>query len=305
MYFSVVSPVYKAENIIEELVLRIKAALSYITDEYEIILVEDCGPDNSWSKIEAECKKDTRVKGIKLSRNFGQHPAIFAGLEHTKGQWVVVMDCDLQDQPEEIVKMYNKALEGFDAVIGMRAGRKDSFSKKFFSRLFSIIFNYLADLQMNYQVANYGVYNRKLINSILKIGDYSKSFPLFVYWSGFKTISIPIAHAKRAEGKSSYSFGKLISLAFNGILAYSEKPLKLFIQFGLLVSIISFIGGMIYLSKYLNGTIEVKGFTSLIISIWFFSGVIITMMGVLGLYISKVFNQSKNRPVYLIDHIIN
>ena len=142
-HISVVTPVYKAEGYLEELYERLKSSLEKITGDFEIIMVEDCGPDRSWEIIEGLCKKDGRVKGLALSRNFGQHYAITAGLDHAGGDWVVVMDCDLQDRPEEIPRLYEKAQEGFDIVHARRIRRKDSFFNRLSSSIFYKVFNYL------------------------------------------------------------------------------------------------------------------------------------------------------------------
>ena len=154
-HLSIVSPVYRAEKIIPELVERIKIAASQITDNFEIILVEDCGPDNSWSAIEKECLIDKRVKGIKLSRNFGQHYAITAGLNYSKGEWVVVMDCDLQDLPEEISNLYNKTKEGFDIVLARRFERQDTFLKRLSSKIFYTTLSYLTGTKQDNTIANF------------------------------------------------------------------------------------------------------------------------------------------------------
>lgn len=301
---SIVSPVYKAEKIIPLLVERIEKSVSKITGDYEIVLVEDGGPDYSWAVIEAIATTNTKVKGIKLSRNFGQHPAIMAGLSQARGEWVVVMDCDLQDQPEEIEKLYTKALEGYDVVFAKRNNRQDGFFKKKLSKLFSIIFNYLAGTKFDNEIANFGIYDKKVIVSVLNIGDYIKSFPLFVYFSGFKATSIIVEHATRQSGISSYSFSKLISLAFNSIISYSNKPLKIFVKFGMVISLFSFIAGIINLALYFEGKIKISGYSSIIVSIWFLSGIIITVIGVVGIYVGKVFEQTKNRPPFIIDKIV-
>lgn len=301
MMLSIVSPVYKAEQIIPLLVERIEKTVAKITTDYEIILVEDGGPDNSWRVIEVLAQNNPKVKGIKLSRNFGQHPAIMAGLSQTKGEWVVVMDCDLQDQPEEIGKLYAKALEGFDIVLAKRRDRKDSFFKKMTSSFFSKIYGYFTDTEYDNEVANFGIYNRKVIQSILEIQDTIKFFPLFVKFVGYNSISIVVEHAERAAGNTSYSFSKLMSLAFNTIISFSNKPLKLFVKFGLTISIISFLVGIYNLYLAMTDQIEVLGYSSIIVSIWFLSGVIITTIGVTGIYVGKIFDQTKNRPTYIID----
>nr|WP_315217586.1 glycosyltransferase family 2 protein [uncultured Flavobacterium sp.] len=302
---SIVSPVYKAEKIIPLLVERIENAVSKITADYEIILVEDGGPDQSWIVIEAIAKTNSKIKGIKLSRNFGQHPAIMAGLSQAKGDWVVVMDCDLQDQPEEIEKLYAKALEGFDIVLAKRRDRRDSFLKKTTSKLFSLTYSYLTETKFDSTIANFGIYNIKVITEVLKMDDYIKSFPLFVNWVGYKSTSVEVEHGERNTGKSSYTYSKLVSLAFNTIISFSNKPLKLFVKFGMVMSLVSFIVGLITIFKYFRGEISVLGYSSLMVSIWFLSGVIITITGIVGIYIGKIFDQSKGRNSFIIDKIIN
>jgi glycosyltransferase involved in cell wall biosynthesis len=298
---SIVIPVYNAEKIVDKLVSEIQKVMKTINVSYEIILVDDRSPDNSWIKINELSSKFKEIKSIRLSRNFGQHPAIMAGLSQAKGEWVVVMDCDLQDQPKEIEKLYNKALEGFDVVMARRNNRKDTVIKKLVSKTFSKLFNYFSDIKMNHEVANFGIYNKKVINEVINMGDYIKSFPLFVYFVGFNRTTIEVEHAERDSGKSSYSLSKLISLAFNVIISYSNKPLKIFVIFGMIISLISFIAGFYNIIIYLNGSIKVSGYSSIIISIWLLSGIIITVIGVVGIYIGKVFEQTKNRPTYILD----
>ena len=301
---SIISPVYRAEKILDKLVYQIRDTLHEIGVTFEIILVDDRSPDNSWEVMKQLSTKFPEVKSIRLSRNFGQHPAIVAGLSLAKGEWIVVMDCDLQDQPKEIEKLYKKAIEGYDLVLARRENRQDGFIKKMYSKIFSKVFNYLADTDFNNEVANFGIYNRKVIASVLTIGDYIKAFPLFIYFTGYNATSIAVEHADRDSGKSSYSFSKGISLAFNAIISFSNKPLKIFVKFGMIISFLAFIGGLVNLIYYLEGSIKVSGYSSLIISIWLLSGIIITVIGVVGIYIGKVFEQTKNRPAYIIDEII-
>jgi glycosyltransferase involved in cell wall biosynthesis len=299
---SIVSPVYKAEFFLEKLVSEIQKTMSLVDVSYEIILVDDRSKDNSWKIMKKlSCKE---VKCIRLSRNFGQHPAIIAGLTHAKGEWIVVMDCDLQDQPKEITKLYKKALEGFDIVLARRKQRQDSFLKKLSSVFFSKIYGYFTDTKYDNEIANFGIYNMKVIKSVLEISDYIKIFPLFIDFVGYNTTSINVEHAKRESGKSSYSLSKLISLAFNTIISFSNKPLKIFVKFGLTISLLSIGVGFYYIYKAFTHKIEVLGYTSIIVSIWFLSGVIITTIGVTGIYVGKIFDQTKNRPVFIIDEIV-
>lgn len=298
---SIVSPVYRAEKILPILVSEINLVMERIGEDYEIILVDDRSPDNSWEVMKVLSSQNPKIKSIRLSRNFGQHSAIFAGLTKAKGDWVVVMDCDMQDQPKEIAKLYKKALEGYDIVLGQRENRKDKFLKKLSSKLFYKVFNYLSGGQFNNEIGNFGIYKKKVIDSILNINDYIKFFPLFINWVGFKSTSIPIEHSSREEGKSSYSISRLLKLAFNVIISFSDKPLRLFINFGLGISILSFILGIYYLYLAVTHRITQPGFSSLILSIWFLSGIIISCIGIVGVYLGKTFDQAKNRPTFIID----
>lgn len=298
---SIVSPVYRAEKILPILVSEINLVMERIGEDYEIILVDDRSPDNSWEVMKVLSSQNSKIKSIRLSRNFGQHSAIFAGLTKAKGDWVVVMDCDMQDQPKEIAKLYKKALEGYDIVLGQRENRKDKFLKKLTSKLFYKVFNYLSGANFDNNVANFGIYHQKTIKSILDMGDYVKFFSLFINWIGFKSVSIPIEHGEREEGKSTYSVGRLFKQAFNVIISFSDKPLRLFINFGLSISVLSFIVGIYYLYLALTGKIAQPGFSSLILSIWFLSGIIISCIGIVGVYLGKTFDQAKGRPTFIID----
>ncbi len=305
MKISIISPVYLAQSIINELVDRLHKSVSTITNNYEIILVEDGSPDKSWEQIELLCLNDDKIKAIKLSRNFGQHYAITAGLTSATGEWVVVMDCDLQDRPEEIPKLLNKALEGYDIVYAQRELRQDSIIKKLSSKIFYKTFGYLTNSKQDSSIANFGIYKQKVITSILSMQDYVRFFPTMVQWVGFKSTKIKVEHSSREDGKSSYSWKKLINLAIDNIIAFSDKPLKLTIRLGLSIATLSFLSGIFYLYKYLNGEIKVLGFASIVISIWFLSGLIIFILGIIGVYLGKTFDKVKERPTYIISEKIN
>lgn len=302
LHISIVSPVYRAENLVEELVRRIHQSVSSITSDYEIILVEDCGPDSSWNKIVALAEKDPKIKGFQLSRNFGQHYAITCGLDQSKGEWVVVMDCDLQDRPEEIVPLYQKAISGYDVVLAKRDQRQDTFFKKFFSKAFYRTLGYLTGSAMDEQVANFGIYHRNVINAVCELRESIRYFPTMIQWVGFKQTAISVTHSARDVGKSSYNFKRLLNLALDIILAYSDKPIRLMIKLGILVSFLSFIMGFYFSFQYLLGNVTVPGYTSLILSIWFFSGLLLILVGVVGLYVGKTFEGVKKRPIYLIQN---
>jgi dolichol-phosphate mannosyltransferase len=285
----------------QELVLSLKK----LDQDFEIILVNDASPENDWEIITSLAAQHKNVVGIDLSRNFGQHYAISAGLDHAKGDWVVVMDGDLQDQPQEIIKLYNKALEGFDIVLARREIRNDSFLKRKGSQYFYKVLAYLTDTEQNAEVANFGIYKQNVIKSIQLLNDKIKYFPAMVKWVGYKRTEIIVEHNPRIHGNSSYSIRTLLRLAISVILSFSDKPLRLTVKLGLFLSGISFVFAIYILIKAITGQIEVIGYSSLIISIWFLSGMIITLLGMLGLYIGKIFDQVKNRPTYLIRELIN
>lgn len=300
--FSIVSPVYRAENLIVELVRRIQASMATLTDNYEIILVDDRGPDNSWDRIAEQAALDPRVRGVRLSRNFGQHKAITAGLEQARGEWIVVMDCDLQDQPEEIPALYRYAIaEKYDLVFARRVERQDSWLKRAGSQAFYQMLAYLTETKQDPAIANFGIYHRKVINAVLAMRESIRYFPTMLRWVGFRAGGLAVDHAERPEGKSSYNLRGLIKLALDIILAYSDKPLRLTVKLGLGISAVAFVLVVVTLARYLLGYSWEPGYASLIISIWFFSGLILSVLGMVGLYLGKTFEQVKNRPIYLID----
>lgn len=305
MKLSIISPIYKGEKMLEELVSRIEASVETFTNDYEIILVNDCSPDNSWTKIKEICGRDKKVKGINLSRNFGQHYAITAGLTESTGEWMTVMDCDLQDRPEEIPNLYNKAQEGFDTVFAQRIERKDKFLKRLSSTLFNATFAFLTDQEQDKTVGNFGIYSRKVINAVLSMGDSVRWFPIMVKWVGFNIGYLPVEHSERAEGKSTYSLRRLLSVASDNMVAFSNKPLRLMLQFGFIVVIISIIIALFYLIRYLSGGIAVDGFTTMVISMWLLGGIMIMLIGMTGIYIGKIFDKTKERPLYIIREKLN
>ena len=305
MQISVVIPVYQAQDIIPELLRRLELSLLNVTSAYELLLIEDGSTDNSWQVIADAAAENKKIKAIKLSRNFGQHYAITAGIDVCCGDWVIVMDCDLQDRPEEIPALYNKAMEGFDIVYAQRVNRKDSLWKKIFSKLFYKIYSKLAGIEYDGHVANFGIYRKKVITVLKNMREPMRAFSPMVRWVGFNKAFIQVEHGRRFSGRSTYSLNKVFNLAGDIILAYSDKPLKIIIRIGFIISFISFLIAVYYLIIYFEGRILVPGYVSIILSIWFLGGLIILNLGVIGLYISKIFAGIKNRPLYIIDKSIN
>ena len=278
---SIVSPEYKGELMVDALVSRIKQALSPITEAFEIILVNDASPDNTWEEIRRQCAKDKRVKGINLSRNFGENYAITAGLRYAKGDYIVVMDCDLQNRPEDIPLLYAKAMEGYDIVYARRMQKHFGFFKKLSSRLYHGILEWLSGVRQDSAVAEFGIYSAKVIREYNKLPEAARSFANLITSLGFRSTSIPVTHADRMEGETSYSFSKLVKIAFDVILSNSNKPLKMAIGLGMIIEVFAI--GMIVYSVIDHYVSEVPaGFSSTFISIWFLGGLNILILGVVA-----------------------
>jgi polyisoprenyl-phosphate glycosyltransferase len=304
---SIASPVYGTERLVGALVERICAAVRTITDEFEVLLVEDGSPDDSWSAIARECDRNPRVKGVRLSRNFGQHPAITAALQHAQGEFVVIMDCDLQDDPEYIPDLYRKCREGFDIVFARRRLRRFGWWKNITARLYYTIFRWLAGVDYDPHISSYSMITRRVVDAFLQFGDYRRGYVVVLHWLGFSRGYVDVEHRERPDGRSSYSAWKLLGHALTIALTYSEKPLHLSIYLGGVLSLLSFALGLWLIVRYYNSNVGqlALGWTSLIISHLFLSGLMLISLGVIGLYIGRVFEQVKQRPLFIVRETRN
>jgi glycosyltransferase involved in cell wall biosynthesis len=307
MILSIISPVYKAELIVDELIRRIIVEAEKITTDFEIILVEDGSPDNCWGKILENCKKDSRVKGLKLSRNFGQHFAISAGLENSIGDFVIVMDCDLQDDPRYFGTLLAKANEGYKIVYTYKKERKHGFFKNLKAKLFYKLFNFLVDNKDNQASENVGSFSllsREVVDQYVKLGDYKRHYLMLLRWLGFQSAYVEIEHQNRFEGKSSYNFKKLMLHAIDGITSQSDKLLRLTASFGFLMALFSLLSAIGIVISYLITPFQ-AGWASLMVLTLFVGGMIILSVGICGIYIGRIFEQTKKRPLYIVDQKIN
>jgi len=302
---SVVCPVYFAEKTLLELSERLTNLFKKLNVTYEIIYIDDRSPDMSWSIIRQLSRKNNRIKGLRLSKNFGQHKAITAGIECAEGDKVVVLDCDLQDIPEEIEKLYEKSKEGFEIVRGMRLVRNDRFLKKMSSLAFHKTFHFLSGIKMDSSISNFGIYDRKVMDAYKSYSEKEIFFAPIIHSMGFKKQDIEIKHGLRAEGKSTYTLIKLLKLALGISLVSTNRPLMLSINIGIIFSVLSLIFAFYNVVARLSGIIQLQGFTSTIFSIWFIGGLLLISQGILGLYLGSVFNEAKNRPRYIVDEKIN
>lgn len=303
---SIVSPVYRAAEIVEELVRRIQAAAIETKLSFEIILVEDAGPDNSWEKIRSLTRRYPELRGLRLSRNFGQHRALTAALEAARGTYVVVMDCDLQDDPALIPSLVVKAKEGNDIVYTRKLARKHGPWKNFTAAIYRKVFRFLvgSDSQAyDPAIGNFSVLHRRVVDAFLSTQEVHRHYLMILRWLGFPATIVTIPHLERPSGRSSWSLEKLFAHAVDGIVSQSTRVLNFAVALGFLSCLASvalaayLIGGYLYTSR-------LPGWTSTIVVILLGTGLILMSIGVVGVYLGKVFEQVKGRPLYVVQERI-
>lgn len=305
MDISVVVPVYGCRAALPELHRRLCEVLESMEKKFEIILVDDCCPQNSWEEIEKICAVDKRVIGMHMSRNFGQIRAITAGLDKSKGDWIVVMDCDLQDRPESIRDMYEKAMDGYDVVFARREGRKDSAVTKFLSRTFYKVYDYFTDGTFDSSICNFSISKRKVIDSYCRMREQNRAYTMFIRWLGFKQTAIDMPADERFEGKSSYNMKKKIKMAFEIITSQSNKPLLFSIKAGFTIALIALLYIVYLVIRFAVTGNMLAGWTSVVASIYLMGGLLLCAIGVVGIYVGNIFNETKNRPLYVISECLN
>lgn len=299
---SVVSPVYGCRDCLEKLAAEVGQNLDAAGLSWELILVDDCGPDQPWSTIEALAAADPRIRGLRLTRNHGQHLAIWAGLAEARGDWVAVIDCDLQDEPSAIPKLYEQAIsEQTDAVVVNRGNWKDSRFRRFASRAFYKITDLLAGIRLDNNIGNFGLYSRRMVKVLISYQEQEVFLPVMVTLTGLPRSLLYLDRSGRHAGESSYSFKQLVRLAGAIIIRFSDRPLKLSIILGLTISSISALFSALVLVVWLTGVFTVPGWTSLILSVWFLAGVILAVLGIHGFYMGRIFTEVKKRPRIQVD----
>jgi len=302
---SFVSPVYRCRDCLEKLVSEIETVSAEIGVEYEVILVDDRCPEKSWDVISAICEKNPRVKGVQLSRNFGQHSAIEAGLHYVTGDWVVVLDCDLQDHPSAVSKLWREAQNGAEIVLARRQARTDTWHRRFVSKMFYRTLSLLTGTQLSAEIANFGIYHRKVIDSYNGWSEEQKYFPVMVQWLGFDQSVVDIRHTERFTGKSSYNLRSLLTLGMRVVLSFSDRPLWFMSLLGVSMSLLAMVASLVLLVRALAGEVDVEGWSSLILSIWFIGGMNIAAAGFLGIYLGRTLREAKGRPSYIVAKSIN
>jgi dolichol-phosphate mannosyltransferase len=280
-------------------------ALTVIGRTFEILLIDDRSPDGSWPAMVAAVAKYPAVRAIRLSRNFGQHYAITAGLDIAEGEWVVVMDCDLQDQPEEIGKLLTAGESGFDIVLARRVERNDTILKRLLSRVFYKAFNLLSGYNIDPTVGSFRLMHRSVVEAYRGMRETSRLFGGMIEWLGFETTYVDVDHASRYEGKTSYSLRALTKLAVDGIVSFSNRPLYLSIGIGIAISLAAgAFGGGLVVMYLVHPRIGVPGWLSTITLSSFIGGLILLNQGVLGIYLGRIYDQTKARPLYVVDRVV-
>ncbi|MBV9191315.1 MAG: glycosyltransferase family 2 protein [Betaproteobacteria bacterium] len=300
---SVVVPVYGCRDCLRALHERTTAALRKITSSYEIVLVDDCDREGSWEVVAQLAREDRAVKAFRLSRNFGQHAAITAGLAQCTGRWAVVMDCDLQDPPELIGELYRAATAGNDVVLARRKGKRQSLFRRIAARLYFRLLKVLARARLDGEFGSFSIISRKVVDALLRFRDQDRHYLFILNWLGFRTATIEYEHASRHSGRSAYSLRDLVRHALNGLFFQTTVLLRWIVYLGFWISCAGFALAAYYVYMYFRYSVY-PGFTSLAVLILIIGGFIIMSTGVAGLYIGKVFDQVKGRPLYVIDQSI-
>lgn len=300
---SVIVPIYNEEGNIKTLYERIKTTFQKITSSYEVIFIDDGSYDNSLNILRPICKKDNHIKIISFSRNFGHMPAITAGLVHSKGEKVVVMDADLQDPPHIIEKMYKKSLQGYDVVYGVKRKRKENFVRRFLFKTFYKLFDKISFLKMPIDAGTFSILDRKIVNIIIDLPEKNKYFSGLRAWTGFKQTGVIYERSKRYTGNEA-SFSRLFKLAMDGIVSFSFVPLRIASILGFVFSGFAFVLIVILFILKFFINLGIMGWTSTISSILFMGGVQLITLGIIGEYLARIYDEVKKRPEYLVHEKI-
>ena len=305
-HLSIVTTLYKSERFLDSFVAQCQSAMAEIKcDNYEILFVNDGSPDNSLDKVLKIKEKNNHIVAVNLSRNFGHHYAIMAGLNNASGEFIFLIDCDLEVPPTQIPTFYAKFMstENCDVVFGVQEVRKGSFIERTIGGLFYNFFNSLTDTRIPENLLTERLMSRRYVDELIKMGDKNIFMAGMMQWIGFKQVPITIKKGQR-EGKSTYTLGKRISLSMQAITSFSSYPLVMLFRIGFLISILSILTGVYFIvNKLINPEVVLSGFTFLIVALLFSTGIIVSSIGILGIYIDKLFNQTKNRQTFIVKDI--
>lgn len=300
---SVVVPIFNEQENLPELRRRMTAALDSTGESWELLLVNDGSRDRSLEMIREFHAADPRIKLINLSRNFGHQPAVTAGIHHAGGDCVVLIDGDLQDPPEVIPAMVQQWKAGFKVVLGERSGRNDrGVTRSLGFKLFYPIFRAISDLPTVPDAGIFGLMDRRVVDEFNKLPERNRFIPGLRSWLGFKQTSVMYERMDRAAGKPKQTLRRLLKYAMDGMLSFSYKPLKVATWIGFAVSGGSFLLTIYYLIDFLRHREKYgNGFTTLVLCVLFLGGVQLITVGILGEYIGRIYEEMKQRPLYVIE----
>ncbi|MCA9521442.1 MAG: glycosyltransferase family 2 protein [Myxococcales bacterium] len=300
-YFSAVIPVFNEEGNLPELHRRLRTAFEAIGRSYEIIFVDDGSRDASFDVLRRLHDSDPNVRVLKFSRNFGHHLAITAGVDAARGEAVIMMDSDLQDLPEEIEKLHDKFLEGYDVVFGIRQNKRHSVFKRVTSKVFTTLINRMIRGTHSINTHIFRIVRRNVIDVLKSCREQHRFIVGLISWAGFRQIGVPVEHGARFAGETKYSLGKMIRLALNSITSFTHVPLQLATYLGTIVSGASFLFLLYIVLRKLIFDTAITGWTSLMVAILFFSGVQLFCLGLIGEYLGRTYSEAQRRPLYIVD----
>ncbi|NVK04443.1 MAG: glycosyltransferase family 2 protein [Flavobacteriia bacterium] len=297
---SIVTPLFNEEGNIAELHQRLSATAKSITDEYEIIYVDDGSTDSTLSRLKA--LEDPRAFYIQLSRNFGHQLAVMAGLDHARGEAIVIIDGDMQDPPEVIFDLYSKYKEGFNVVYAKRNKRNgENVFKKVTAKLFYRLLNKLTSVDIPVDTGDFRLIDRKVLTYLKQMPEHNKFLRGQIAWLGMNQTEVLYDREARAHGTTGYTFKKMLSLAITGITSFSDSPLRLVTRLGLWISLLSFLLILYALYAHFIAHETITGWTSLILAISFFGGIQLLSLGIIGEYLGRIHHNVRNRPLYVVQ----
>lgn len=302
--YSVVIPVFNEEQTIMELYKRLTETMEKISSRYEIVFTDDGSKDKTFNILESLHKKDNRIKVIKFTRNFGHHLALTAGIDHARGNALILMDGDLQDPPEEILKLNEKFKKGYDIAYAVRKVRRDTFIKKLSSKIFYRIFSSMSDTEIPYETGIFRIISRRVADYMKNFREKNRFITAMMSWGGFSHVNVETNREERYAGETKYSLYKSINLAVDAITSFSNFPLRIAVYMGFLMVIIGLlIGARLLVRKLYFGT-PISDYTSVIVFLSFFGGIQLIVLGIVGEYIGKIYAEVKGRPLYIIDRTL-
>ncbi len=303
--YSIVVPIYNEEEIINKTYNLLKEVISKTNEDYEIIFINDGSLDSSGKLISSIAEQDSHIKSLCFSRNFGHQIAISAGLEHAEGDAVIVIDADLQDPPEIILEMIKKWKDGYEVVHGKRIRREgDSILKKIAINIFYRLLRRLTNYDIPVDVGDFRLIDKKVCNIIKNLPEKNRYLRGLVSWVGFKQTFVEYVRVGRIGGESKYPLNKLIGLALSGITSFSYKPLRIATYVGFILSVCSFLYLIYAIYSKIANNVPIIGWTSLVVTNALFYGIVLIILGIMGEYIGKIYEETKGRPLYIVKEKI-